>query len=270
MRGYPRNRLTERPADEVVITKTTQSRGFTISYEDTGEGPAVVLIPGLTMSAADWRDAGYVGQLAVSRRVLNVDPLGNGLSDKPHDPDAYGYPGVAADLVAVMDAAGVHRATVWGYSRGAALALAFATAFPHRTASVILSGGGDLTIDVPKGSAQSAGSAALSVGDWEALWSKFDFSKADRRYDVEFNDPRALGAIGLGASRSGVSFGAGQVRVPALVYIGGNDGPDEERKTADALGVECHVVADLDHLQGFSRIDLVMPIVLGFLEPLGL
>jgi len=27
---------------------------------------------------------------------------------------------------------------------------------------------------------------------------------------------------------------------------------------------------DLDHLQGFSRIDLVMPIVLGFLEPLGL
>jgi len=55
-----------------------------------------------------------------------------------------------------------------------------------------------------------------------------------------------------------------------FVYIGGNDEPEEERKTAAALGVECHVLADLDHLQGFSRIDLVMPVVLAFLEPLGL
>ena len=270
MRGYPRNRLTDRPADEVVVTRTTQSRGFKISYDDAGQGPVIVLIPGLTMSAADWRDAGYVDQLAVSHRVLSVDPLGNGLSEKPHDPDAYAYPAVAADLVAVMDAAGVDRATVWGYSRGAALALAFTTEFPDRTTSVILSGGGNLTIDVPKGSAQSAGSAALSAGDWEALWSKFDFSEADRRYDMEFNDPRALGAVGFGASRSAVSFNVGRVHVPALVYIGGNDEPEEERRTADALGVELHVLPGLDHLRGFSRIDLVMPVVLAFLEPLGL
>jgi len=128
VRGYPRNRLTERPADEVVVTKTTQSRGFKISYDDAGQGPVIVLIPGLTMSAADWRDAGYVDQLAVSHRVLSVDPLGNGVSDKPHDPGAYAYPAVAADVVAVMDAAGVDRATVWGYSRGAALALALGLA----------------------------------------------------------------------------------------------------------------------------------------------
>jgi pimeloyl-ACP methyl ester carboxylesterase len=270
MRGYPRNRLTIRPADEVVVTRTTPSRGFTISYEDAGQGPTIVLIPGLTMSAADWRDAGYVDQLAVSHRVLSVDPLGNGLSDKPHDPDAYAYPGVAADVLAVMDSAGVDRATVWGYSRGAALALALATEFRDRTASVILSGGGDLTKDVPKGSPQSAQSAQLSRGDWETIWGKFDFSEADRRYDVEFNDPLALGAIGFGASRSGVAFDPGGIRVPALVYIGGNDEPEEERKTAAALGVECHVLADLDHLQGFSRIDLVMPVVLAFLVPLGL
>lgn len=53
VRGYPRNRLTERPADEVVVTKTTQSRGFKISYDDAGQGPVIVLIPGLTMPAAD-------------------------------------------------------------------------------------------------------------------------------------------------------------------------------------------------------------------------
>jgi hypothetical protein len=53
MRGYPRNRLTDRPADEVVVTRTTQSRGFKISYDDAGQGPVIVLIPGLTMPAAD-------------------------------------------------------------------------------------------------------------------------------------------------------------------------------------------------------------------------
>jgi pimeloyl-ACP methyl ester carboxylesterase len=88
MRGYPRNRLTDRPADEVVNTKATMSRGYRISYDDAGAGPVILLIPGSTMSAGDWRDAGYVDLLATTHRVLSVDPLGLGLSDKPHDADA--------------------------------------------------------------------------------------------------------------------------------------------------------------------------------------
>jgi hypothetical protein len=104
MRGYPRNRLTDRSGTDPVVMKTAQSRGYTISYEDAGVGSVIVLIPGATMSAADWRDAGYVDRLAPNHRVLSVDPLGNGLSDKPHDADAYGWPAVAADVLAVMDA----------------------------------------------------------------------------------------------------------------------------------------------------------------------
>ena len=145
MRGYPRNRLTDRSGADPVITKTTQSRGHTISFEDAGTGPAIVLIPGWTMSAADWRDAGYIDRLATSHRVLAVDPLGNGLSDKPHELEAYGWPDVAADLVAAMDAAGVDRAVAWGYSYGAALAAAVAAEFPDRIAALILCAGGDLT-----------------------------------------------------------------------------------------------------------------------------
>src|SRR5439155_14499316 len=82
--------------------------------------------------------------------TLAVDHLGNGLSDKPHDPDAYAWPAVAADVVAGIDAAGVERAAVWGYSRGAALAGAIAAGFPDRVAALILSGGGDLSHVTPK------------------------------------------------------------------------------------------------------------------------
>jgi pimeloyl-ACP methyl ester carboxylesterase len=269
MRGYPRNRLTDRSGADPVITKSTPSRGHTISFEDVGRGPAIVLVPGWTMSAADWRDAGYIDRLATSRRVIAVDPLGNGLSDKPHEPEAYEWPAVAADVVAVMDATGVDRATVWGYSRGASLAGAVAAEFPDRVAALILTGGGDLTAAVPSDAAPSVMTEAMLRGDFGPLWDAFSFTEEDRTYDQEVNDPIALGAMAIADERT-CAIDIGRVTAPALVYIGGNDYPDEERKTSDALGVDLQVLPDLDHLEAFSRIDLVMPLVLAFLVPLGL
>jgi hypothetical protein len=44
VRGYPRNRLTDRSGTGPVVTKTAQSRGYTISCDDAGVGPVIVLI----------------------------------------------------------------------------------------------------------------------------------------------------------------------------------------------------------------------------------
>jgi pimeloyl-ACP methyl ester carboxylesterase len=81
-----------------------QSRGFTINYEVRGDGPPLVLVPGTLSSAAQWELFGYVETLCDIYRVVSVDPLGHGRSDKPHDPDAYAAAGVTADLLAVLDA----------------------------------------------------------------------------------------------------------------------------------------------------------------------
>jgi hypothetical protein len=43
------------------------------------------------------------------------DLLGFGQSDKPHQPADYGMPNLVSDVIAVLDAAGVERAHVWGY-----------------------------------------------------------------------------------------------------------------------------------------------------------
>ena len=48
-----------------------------------------MLVAGTFLAARDWRDLGYVEALARRWRVINVDPLGHGDSDAPHDPDAY-------------------------------------------------------------------------------------------------------------------------------------------------------------------------------------
>ena len=268
MRGYPRNRLTDRPDDEGVATRTTRSRGYTISYEDAGAGPAIVLIPGATMSAADWRDAGYVDRLATDHRVLGVDPLGLGLSDKPHDAEAYRWPAVAADVLAVMDAAGIERAVVWGYSRGGGLAAAVASEWPDRVSALILHDG--TPEDVIAGTPLRPDVVALADGDFGPMWAAFDFSEPDRRHDEQVNDPMALGALWSARERFGAAFRLGRIVAPALVIEGGDDDPDGAKRCADALGVEVRVMPGLDHLQAFSRIDLVLPLVLGFLGPLRL
>jgi len=268
MRGYPRNRVTERPYDEVVVTGTTRSRGYTIGYEDAGAGPAIVLIPGATMSAADWRDAGYVDRLAADHRVVSVDPLGLGLSDKPHDPHAYGWPGVAADVVAVMDACGIDRAVAWGYSRGGGLATAVAAGYPDRVAALIIHDG--TPSDLAKGTPPPAYALALAAGDFGPMWAEFALAEADRRHDEDTNDPRALGALWAGPTRSGRTIDLGRIVMPVLVIEGSDDDPDGAKRCADALGVGVQAMPGLDHLQAFSRIDLVMPLALGFLGSLGL
>ena len=102
----------------------------------------MVLLPGFMQSAADYRQAGYVDRLAGTQRVLIVDPLGHGQSDKPHETAAYRAPDVAADVIAVLDAAGIERAALWGYSRGAWLACMAAIEFHERLTALILGGAG--------------------------------------------------------------------------------------------------------------------------------
>jgi pimeloyl-ACP methyl ester carboxylesterase len=218
------------------------------------------------MSAADWWDAGYIDRYSTSHRVLAVDPLGNGLSDKPHDPDAYRWPEVAADIIATLDASGIERAVIWGYSRGAGLAAVAAAEFPARVSALILGGCGDLTVDEPAGQAPGSIDEALLRGDFGVLWDEFAFSDEDRRYDTEVNDPVALGAIAVARGRSGISWHLDRVTAPALVVIGGNDDPDDAKLTAEALGADLRVLPGLDHLEAFSRTDLVFPVVDEFLE----
>ena len=122
-RGFGTYRSASGVEPTRVAARKVTSRGFGISYDDVGEGPTIILISGFSQSGGDWWELGYVDRLvALGRRVLVVDPLGHGTSDRPHDPSAYKWPGVALDIVATMDAAGIADATLWGFSRGAALA----------------------------------------------------------------------------------------------------------------------------------------------------
>jgi len=108
-----------------------------LSVEDTGQGPAVVLLHGLTATKR------YVvmGSRALERaghRVIAYDARGHGASDPAPSPDAYTYADLAGDLLGVLDERGVERATLAGASMGAHTLLRFALAYPERVAALVV------------------------------------------------------------------------------------------------------------------------------------
>lgn len=111
-----------------------------IHYEVVGTGDPVLLMHGGTTSSEYWKRAGYVDTLAVHHTALTFDFRGHGSSGRPHDETMYGMRHDVSDAVAVLDAAGVDSATLFGWSWGGTVALALATLHPERVRSVLVLG----------------------------------------------------------------------------------------------------------------------------------
>jgi 3-oxoadipate enol-lactonase len=110
--------------------------GPALDGEESGEGPAIVLLHGLTAT----RRYVVMGSRALERsghRVIAYDARGHGASEPAADGD-YSYARLADDLVRVLDAAGVRRALLAGASMGAHTALRLALAHPERVGALAL------------------------------------------------------------------------------------------------------------------------------------
>lgn len=111
--------------------------GVDLTGQEAGEGPAVVLLHGLTAT----RRYVVMGSTALQRsghRVISYDARGHGRSSPAPDPSAYGYEDLGADLESVMDRLGVRRAVLAGASMGAHTLLALALQRPERVAGLVV------------------------------------------------------------------------------------------------------------------------------------
>jgi class 3 adenylate cyclase len=80
----------------------------------------------------------FFERLGSFARIIAFDKRGMGLSDR--DAGAYTLENVVDDALAVLDAAGVERAVVFGVSEGGSAATMLAAAHPHRVSSMALYG----------------------------------------------------------------------------------------------------------------------------------
>src|SRR6201987_5727687 len=113
---------------------TTHNGAVELYWESAGRGPPVLLIAGHGMTLDAWWRT--VSTLAGSFRLLSFDNRDVGRSSRL--PWPYGVPQMVDDAVAVLDAAGIGRAHIYGISLGGMVAQELALRHPHRVDALVL------------------------------------------------------------------------------------------------------------------------------------
>ncbi len=128
----------------------TASDGIELAYErhapsNPTSGPAVMLVHGFGSSRMqNWKSTGwFAGLTEAGFSLVAMDCRGHGDSGKPHDPALYGHDRMAEDVVTVMQACGLARAFVCGYSMGGFIGLRLLAAHPERVVRLAIAGVGE-------------------------------------------------------------------------------------------------------------------------------
>ncbi|XWN33035.1 MAG: alpha/beta fold hydrolase [Devosia sp.] len=139
----PHEPAMERAAPEPAIRFCRSQDGTRIAWSASGEGvPIVRAGHWLTHLEHDraspiWRP--LIDAFSSFSTFVRYDARGNGLSERTVAD--LSVEALASDILAVADAAGLDRFTLYATSQGVPVALAFAAAHPERVAGLILHGG---------------------------------------------------------------------------------------------------------------------------------
>lgn len=202
--------------------------GFTISYqqwEGDASRPLVVLQHGFASSGeANWVSTGIVDALIQSgRRVVTIDALGHGQSDKPHDPAVYGEARMSKDVSALIDRLDEDTFDLVGYSMGAVIALITA-ARDSRVRRLAVGGVGAGIVEL--GGVDSRVTAPTAIRDALLADDVNDVTDLGARgfrifAEQNGNDPKALAALVTMATAGQLDLAA--ITAPTLVFAGVDD-----------------------------------------------
>ena len=206
------------------------------------EAIPILLLHGFTGAASTWNE--LLPAFGARRRAIALSLHGHGGSDAPDDAARYAAPRAAADVLELLDALGITRAALLGYSMGARVALHTALAAPERVGALILESGSPGIADDAERAVRRAADEALAaeierhgveafVDRWERLplWASQNRLPASTR--DELRAQRLAGSVrGLANSLRGVGAGVtapvhgrlGELaNVPVLLICGALD-----------------------------------------------
>lgn len=225
--------------DAVPIAGATAADGTRLAAWTLGRGAGrpLLLVPGQAVDHRSWRLAAPV--LGEGRPLVLVDHRGTGASD-PSATGIFSTRDLAADLVRVLDAAGLDRVDLLGHSMGGRVAQWFAIDHPSRLERLVLaatnSGDRHTTTRDPE-----AG-AALRSGEIARIRPFFfgDDVPVDvaRSLLVVTTDARSRQAHYLASRRHDALAELGRIAAPTLVLHGSTDRltpPDSARLMVHAI-----------------------------------
>jgi 3-oxoadipate enol-lactonase len=256
--------------------------GVRIAYEMLGEGEPVVFVHGLGYDRQGWGPLPAL--LAEDFQVLLIDNRGVGESDVPEGP--YAVSQMAADVVAVLDDAGIDAAHVFGVSLGGYIAQELASTRPERVRKLVLAStapGGARSHPMPAAGLEAFG--RFPTMDREAglrLMVENSLGAHGVRERPELTDEifryrleRAPSLAGWQAQAyAGATFDgydrAASIGAPTLVLQGGADtvvDPRNGELLAELIpGARFELVADRGHLMMWEEGASLAPIVKEFLQ----
>ena len=252
----------------------------TLAYDDQGEGPLVVMVPGLGDLRQEYRfltpelvNAGY--------RVVTVDLRGHG--DSSTKWPSYGSEAVGQDLLALIRHLDTGPATVIGNSFGAGPAVWAAAEEQNLISGVVLIG--PFVRDHDSSFMQQAMIRALVSGPWKVhAWEWYYGTLFPTRKPADFDayraalranlaEPGRFAAVKAMISRSDAAIEARlpSVDVPSLVLMGTKD-PDfpdpeaEARWIADRLRGDVELVEGAGHYPQTEMPEITAPMISDFLD----
>jgi pimeloyl-ACP methyl ester carboxylesterase len=113
-----------------------EANGLRVYYEVYGEGEPLLLIHGGTATCRSW--ASHLPAFTEHFRVFCPDSRGHGRTDNPAG--ELGYRAMADDVAALIEALGLLRPLVVGYSDGGQIALELGMRYPGLARALILGG----------------------------------------------------------------------------------------------------------------------------------
>jgi 3-oxoadipate enol-lactonase len=258
------------------------SQGVKIAYEIRGDGEPLVLVHGLAYDRYGW--GRFPDLLAERFRVVLIDNRGVGESDAPEGP--YAVAQMAADVVAVLDDAGIERTNLFGVSLGGFIAQEVALTYPGRLAKLVLAStapGGPKSHPMPAAGLEAFGK--YPTMDREAglrLMVENSLGEhgvrdvpglADEIFAYRLEHAPSLAAWQAQAY-AGATFDAydrvGSIEAPTLVVQGGADNVVDPRN-AELLGelipnARVEIVPDRGHLLVWEDSERVAELVTEFLS----
>ena len=242
------------------------NRGVRIHYEVEGEGPPLVLLHGLQGTLNDWRECGYVDALRGDYQLILIDARGHGESDKPHHTEAYRIAQRVGDITVVLDDFDISRTHFFGYSYGGRIGLEMAMWVPERIKSMIIGGMGpriDQNIINQVRQILDAGPEAFI-----ASLEEISPISADNMTRIMAIDYEAMAAI-LTSPILDLEEDLSGMTMPFLIYLGEADELYPSLEAKEIYGklpdLNFFSLPGLDHLQSWSRSDLVLPHIKEFL-----
>ncbi|WP_455854721.1 alpha/beta fold hydrolase [Ensifer canadensis] len=115
-------------ADSEPVGERVEVNGMKMYYEVSGEGEPLIVLHGAYMNIPSM--GAIIPKLAETNKVYAIEFQGHGRTTDIDRPIT--YPNLADDVAAFMDAVGVKKADVFGYSMGAAAGLQLAIRHPDK------------------------------------------------------------------------------------------------------------------------------------------